>query len=137
MTGTQWSEWVGVRRALGSLVLRGALAAALCAGGLYGYHSGLQVIGATPTPRMLLGFCWIAGLVTGVVISWGLTERAGFVSMLVTLPAVIVAALAILAGTSLALLELGSPFDAMTRFMYVGGAWIIAAMIIVLKTMLE
>jgi len=137
MSGIEWSEWNGMRRLIGSLVWRGALATALYAGGLYGFHFGLQVIGATPSPRMLLKFCWIAGVVTGVVVSWGLTERAGFASILVTLPAVIMAALAILVGTSLALLALGSPLDVMMRFLYAGGALLTASIVIVLKTMLE
>ena len=137
MSDTEWSQWIGVRRLIGSLVWRGALATALYAGTLYGFLMFLQSVVTTHNARQFVVFNLVAGVMTGVVISWRLTEAAGFVSMLVTLPAVLTAGLAILAGTSVASLLSGSPLDAELRFMLVGLTLIVAGLLIVRATLWE
>jgi hypothetical protein len=137
MPNQDWTPSTGLRNVAISLAWRTVVAGAVWFALLWGFHAALNGIGVTRVPMLIaLGFAALAGTLAGLILSKGLEEKAGFMSPLLTLLALVFAAVAIIGAEAL----FERAFSASThhlRFLIVGAAMIVTGAWIVRYTLLD
>jgi hypothetical protein len=104
---------------------------------LWGFHAALNGIGITNVPMLIAtGFAALAGTVAGLVLSRGLSETAGFVSPVLTLLALVFAAVAII-GSEAAFERMFATSTDHLRYIIVGATMTVAGVWIAKDTLLE
>ena len=79
MPDQEWTFSVGIRNAIMALVVRGALSVVLWLAMLWLFFSAFDSLDVDGIPSILVyGFAAAAGTVVGVVLSRGISEKAGF-----------------------------------------------------------
>jgi hypothetical protein len=130
----EWSDVIGLRRAIASLALRALCVLPLWIGAIWAMNLLINALTASVFLLLMAGV--VSGFVLGIIMSRGLSEQAGMVSAVVSVLAATATAAVLLVGWII-MQQFGVSWSGATLFYFVGETAMMSLALIVRYTALD